>query len=213
MELHAVVVKRGRRVHDLPTQQFELLGVVSDQVGLEARNGQLGALAAAAHLADADETIVGFDLYQGANEAPPVRAVGMPERSLQRHGHGSGSYVDDLHAHSLLWSASVAAGAPPIPNNRPPSTTRLAPVTNEARSEARNATHSATSRGCAMRPSGCIAATDRLSAAGSGSRLRAQSSIGVSTEPGATQLTRTPALAMSMAMLRVRPTRACFEVV
>ena len=82
-----------------------------------------------------------------------------------------------------------------------------------ARLPARKATTSATSRGAATRPIGCIRpqpATTSSSAAGLPSlKRRAEArSIGVSTEPGQTALTRTPVRASSRAMARTSASSA-----
>ncbi len=53
----------------------------------------------------------------------------------------------------------------------------------------------------------------RVSASGSSSSEIAQRSIGVSTLPGATALTRTPYSAKSSAIDRVRPISPCLPVV
>ena len=96
-DLRAVVVERGRRVGDEEAHLFEAGRVVADQVSLHRPEHAFGGLAAAAHLAQADEPLVGLDLDDGADEAPPVAAVGVPERRLQRDGDGRGSDVGDLH--------------------------------------------------------------------------------------------------------------------
>ena len=57
----------------------------------------LGRLAAAAHLADAGEALVGIDLDDGADEAAPMRAVRVAERRLERDRDGGGPEVGDLH--------------------------------------------------------------------------------------------------------------------
>ena len=64
---------------------------------LKSLNGLDGALAAAAHLAEPDQTLVGLDFYDRANEATPMAAVGVPQRCLERHGDGRGADVGDLH--------------------------------------------------------------------------------------------------------------------
>src|ERR1700736_4825775 len=209
MELQAVVVERGDRIHDLPAQLLELERIVADEVLLQALDRHLGRLATAAHLAEAGPPRVGIELDDGADEAAPMGAVRMAERRFERDRDRGGAEIGDLH---LVPSLS-SRGAPLSGRSRPPSTTSVAPVTNEARSEARNATASATSRGAAIRPSGCMPRTVLMSASGWGSSPTTERSMGVSTLPGATALTRTPSPAKSSAMLRVSPIRACLPVV
>ena len=67
-----------------------------------------GALAAAAHLAEPDEPFVGLDLDDGADEAPPMAAVRVAQRRLERHGDGGGPDVGDLHAAAGEWEGSLA---------------------------------------------------------------------------------------------------------
>src|SRR5690606_37829180 len=80
----------------------------------------------------------------------------------------------------------------------PPSTGSTAPVTYEARDDARNAMTSATSAGSAGRPSGTSRVTSAYAsarpaspAAWANSSISA-SAIGVRTQPGQTAFARTP---------------------
>ena len=95
--LRAVVVERRGRVGDQEAHLLELRRVVADEVRLERLERRVRALPAAAHLAQADEPFVGLDLDDGADEASPVAAVGVPQRRLERHGDGRGPDVGDLH--------------------------------------------------------------------------------------------------------------------
>src|SRR5262249_29767533 len=114
-----------------------------------------------------------------------VRALGQPrERLADRRGLGVVADEDRAHLLSLP--------APRYQASRPPSTVYEAPVTNEASSEARNATTAATSSGRPMRPIGCAPTTSRSASAGSSWLSTYTRICSVSMNPGATQLTRTP---------------------
>ena len=97
VELIAVVVERGHRIHDLPAELLELQRVVADEVLLEAPDRHLGRFAAAAHLAEPGQALVGLDLDDGAHEAAPMRAVRMAERRLERDRDRGGAEIGDLH--------------------------------------------------------------------------------------------------------------------
>ena len=98
VQLDAVVVQRRGRVADLLPQRLELERVVAAQARAERLEGGLGAVAAAAHLAQADQPVGGLDLDQRAHEAAPVRAVGVQQRRLERDGDGGRADVGDLEA-------------------------------------------------------------------------------------------------------------------
>ena len=72
--LRAVVVERRGRVGDAEAHLLEVRRVVADEVGLHGAEDGLGGFAAAAHLAQSDEPVVGFDLDDRAHEAAPVAA-------------------------------------------------------------------------------------------------------------------------------------------
>ena len=67
------------------------------QIRKQSAYGCFRGLAAAAKLAQPDDSGVGDDLDDGAYEAPPMRPTSMTERRLKRHGHGGGADIDDLH--------------------------------------------------------------------------------------------------------------------
>ena len=112
-ELRAVVVEGRRRVRDQEAHLLEARGIAADEVSLEALERGRGGLAAAAHLAEADETVVGLDLDDGADEAAPVAAVPVAQRRLERHGDRGRTDRDDAGGHA---HAGVLAflGAGPI---------------------------------------------------------------------------------------------------
>lgn len=97
-----------------------------------------------------------------------------------------------------------------IINVAPPSTNQPAPVTKLALGLLKNITTSLTSSLVAILP---IGTTRLMMAPSAGSPRTAASIIGVSTQDGQTQLTRTPWGALSRAALRVRPSTACLLVV
>ena len=96
-DLRAVVVERGRRVGDQEPHLLEPRRVVADEIALQRAEHRLGRFPAAAHLAQADQALVGLDLDDRPHEPPPVAAVGMPQRRLQRHRHARRPDVGDLH--------------------------------------------------------------------------------------------------------------------
>ena len=65
---------------------LEARRVVPDEVRLHRAEDRLGRFAAAAHLAEADEPVVGLHLDDRADEAAPVAAVGVAQRRFERHG-------------------------------------------------------------------------------------------------------------------------------
>ena len=96
-ELRAVVVERGGRVRDQEAHLLERAGSWPTRYGFSPWKAASAALAAAAHLAEADEAVVGLDLDDRADEAPPVAAVRVAQRRLERDGDGCGPDVGDLH--------------------------------------------------------------------------------------------------------------------
>ena len=98
VHLRAIVVQAGGRVADGEAHRLEREHVVAAQVGLEAGERARGILAAAAHLAQPDIAVGGLDLDDRAHEAPPVRAVAVAQRRLQRHRHRRGANGGDGRA-------------------------------------------------------------------------------------------------------------------
>src|SRR5262249_48029064 len=96
-DLRAIVVERRRRIGDEETHLLEPGRIAAQEIRPKAVDGLDGTLAATAHLAQPDESFVGLDFYDGANEATPMAAVGVPKRSFERHGDGRGADVGDLH--------------------------------------------------------------------------------------------------------------------
>ncbi len=97
MKLGAIVVEAGGRIADLETQLFQAEGIVPFQIRQQPAKGRFRALTSAAHLPQPDQTVIGFDFDDRANEAPPVCAGRMLQRRLQRHRHRGCTNVDDLH--------------------------------------------------------------------------------------------------------------------
>src|SRR5262245_20490024 len=107
--LRAVVVERGRRVGDQKPHFFQLRRIVADQIAFHRAEDGFCRFAAAAHLAETDQTFIGFNFNDGADEASPVAAVRVTERRFQRHSNGSGSNISDLHTISAgLWYTDLA---------------------------------------------------------------------------------------------------------
>jgi hypothetical protein len=71
---------------------------VPDQVRLHSAENRLGRFAAAAHLAESDDPVICLDLDDCAHESSPMAAVRMPQRRLERDGHGSGADIYDFHS-------------------------------------------------------------------------------------------------------------------
>ena len=97
VQLQAVVVERRHRIHDLPAELLELQRIVADEILLQPLDRDLRGLAAAAHFADTGQPLVGIDLDDRADEAPPMRAVRMPERGFERNRDRRRAEVGDLH--------------------------------------------------------------------------------------------------------------------
>ena len=76
---------------------------------MRAEDG-FGRFAAAAHFAEADEAVVGFDFDDGADEAAPVAAVGVAQRRFQRDGDGGGADVGDAHTLLIFAHAGATGG-------------------------------------------------------------------------------------------------------
>jgi len=72
-------------------------GIVPDEIRLHAAERRLRRFPAAAHLAQAGDAFVGLDLDDGADEPPPVAAVGVPQRCFEWDGDGRRLDVGDLH--------------------------------------------------------------------------------------------------------------------
>ena len=106
--LRAMVVERRRRVGDLEAQLLELCRIVSDDVGLERREGRRRAFAAAAHLAQPDETVVGLHLDDGAHEATPVAPVRVAKGRSEGDTDRRSPDVDDLHAAARASNGMVS---------------------------------------------------------------------------------------------------------
>jgi hypothetical protein len=85
---------------------------------------------------------------------------------------------------------------------KPPSTGSATPVMNDASGDARNSAAAAHSDGRARRPSGCARSYSSRVRSGSGCCAMIASTIGVSTMPGQTALTRIPWGAQSSASAR-----------
>ena len=86
-------------------------GIVADEIRLQRAERGLGRLAAAAHLAQPDQAVVGLDLDDGADEPPPVAAVRVAQRRLERNGDGGRADVGDLHRVTDLGRISRGAVA------------------------------------------------------------------------------------------------------
>src|SRR5581483_9965574 len=116
------------------------------------------------------------------------RRVALPKRLHDRRADPACGACDEDDAHSPAASRPNCAV-------RPPSTSSTAPVTNDARSEQRNATAAATSSASPTRPSACRRAIHSCRACG-----WLVSNMSLLMKPGARQLTRTPSSARSSAV-------------
>ena len=100
--LRPQVIERRGRIGDEETQLFDPSRVAPDEVRFQCLDGGAGALASAAHLAQANEAGVGLDLDDGSHEAAPVTAVRVTQRRLERHGDGSRANVANPHSDKLI---------------------------------------------------------------------------------------------------------------
>ena len=109
-ELEAIVVQARGGVSDLPAQRFQLERVMAEDVGPQALEGEFRALAAAAHLTQADQARVGEDLDNGAHEPTPVGTVGVPQGRFQRDRDRGDCEVTDPPGltHRLLQRITVS---------------------------------------------------------------------------------------------------------
>jgi hypothetical protein len=108
VELRAIVVKGGCGIADFPVELLELERIVAEQMGLQAANRGFRALAAAAHLSEANKTVVRFDFDNSADKAAPVRSVRMAKGRFQGDRYGGGTNVYDFHFFRHSLGAGVA---------------------------------------------------------------------------------------------------------
>ena len=84
VQLRTVVVQARRRVADCEAQRLQAEYVVAAQVVEKCRELASRILAATAHLAKADIPVGSLDFDDRAHEAPPMRAVAVQQRRLER---------------------------------------------------------------------------------------------------------------------------------
>src|SRR5579862_3716281 len=125
--------------------------------------------------------------------------IPRPERRDDRRAEPASRPCDQHDRHTCIASRPNCAV-------RPPSTRSTAPVTNDARSEQRNATAEATSSASPTRPSACSFAIHSCRAGG-----WLVSNMSLRMKPGATQLTLMSRSARSSAICRVRWCRPPFD--
>ena len=88
--LRAVVVERRGGVGDQEAHLFEARRVVADQIGLHGAEDGFGRFAAAAHFAQPDQAVIGFDFDDGADEAAPAMVrTKRPQHSTARRASAS----------------------------------------------------------------------------------------------------------------------------
>src|SRR5687767_6990956 len=152
-------------------------------------------------------------------ESPPrfPSSLAQPVREgLDRWKHAIAVHAGHLFGAALADDSRERGQAPrlelphSVPNleTAPPSTTRVWPVMNEERlPSARKRMASAISSGLPIRPSGVRSASVSIALTRSSVETPARS-IGVSTAPGRTALTRIPSGARSRAAARASATSA-----
>src|SRR5688572_14361774 len=96
--LCSVVVEGSGGIGNEEAHLLETRRIVPDQVGLHGTEDRFCRFASTAHLAKADQAVVGFHFYDRADEAPPMDSVGMPERRFQGNRHSGRADVLDLHS-------------------------------------------------------------------------------------------------------------------
>jgi len=96
---------RGRRwVGDFEAEFFKLAGRGPGDRA-EGCECELSGFAAAAHFAQADESVICFDFNNGSDESAPMAAVGVSQRGFEWDGDGGCADVGDFH--SWLWGGIV----------------------------------------------------------------------------------------------------------
>src|ERR1700736_2308837 len=127
---------------------------------------------------------------------------------------GSARYGQGMHQREksrLLWWTCLAAMTAHIEGFCPPSTMKLLPVIQPARSETRNPTSSATSCGIPIRRKGIAAVMASVVIPNAFVKsARTASAPGVATLPGVTVFTRTPCGAISVASVLLHAFIAAF---
>src|SRR5688572_21212343 len=96
--LGSVVVEGSGGSGNEEAHLLETRRIVPDQVRRHGTEDRCCRFASTAHLAKADQAVVGFHFYDRADEAPPMDSVGMPERRFQGNRHSGRADVLDLHS-------------------------------------------------------------------------------------------------------------------
>jgi len=94
-QLQAVVIERRCRVRNLPAQGLERKGVMPEEIRRQARDGGLGAFAAAAHLAEPANPLIGIHLDDRAYEAAPVRPGCVAQGRREGHRDSGRTHAGD----------------------------------------------------------------------------------------------------------------------
>ena len=123
--LRAIVVERRGRVREQEPHLLEQRRVAADERSLQRQHRRNRRLAAAAHLAEPDEPVVGLDLDDRAHEAAPVAAVRMTQRRLERHRHRRRAHISDFQMRLALICTGFRRAPAPSASGRRTST--LAP--------------------------------------------------------------------------------------
>src|SRR5581483_431067 len=90
-------------------------------VRLHRAKNSLGRFAAAAHLAQSDDAVIGFDFDDRANESAPMAAVSVAERSSERNPDRSRTDIADPH---LVSSYNKRSEATHLQGNSRPASSR-----------------------------------------------------------------------------------------
>jgi hypothetical protein len=71
--------------------------IVTNQVAFERANCVLGAFPTASHLSETDQSFIGLDFDDSADESAPVCTIGMTKRSLKRNRNRSRANIRNFH--------------------------------------------------------------------------------------------------------------------
>jgi hypothetical protein len=109
-DLRLIVVKGCRRIGDAKPQFLESTRVPAEKPYSQGVEGSFARLATAAHFAETDQAIISFQSDDGSDESPPMAAIDVTQRRVQRKANGGGAKIPDFHDDLLLGTRKTATG-------------------------------------------------------------------------------------------------------